>query len=60
MMEWVLVLYIYAGVWAKGDSVAITTVAMNTQEACEKAAANSEGLVKGSAKEIRHVCLKVK
>ena len=59
-MDWVLVLYIYAGVWAKGDSVAITTIPMATQEACEKAARDTEGLVRQTAKEIRHACVKVK
>ena len=59
-MEWVLVLYIYAGVWAKGDSVAMTNVPMVSMEACERAAKDAESLVKASAKEIRYVCLKVK
>lgn len=59
-MDWMLVLYIYAGVWAKGDSVAMATIPMATHEACEKAAKESDSLVKQSAKEIRYVCLKVK
>lgn len=59
-MEWVLILYIYAGVWAKSDSVAITTIPMASQEACERAAVNTEGLVKQTAKELRHVCVRVK
>lgn len=59
-MEWILVLYIYAGPWAKGDSVALTQIPMITQEACERSAKDAESLVKNSAKELRHVCLKVK
>lgn len=59
-MEWVLILYIYAGVWAKGDSVAITTIPMASQEVCERAAINTESLVKQTAKELRHVCVRVK
>ena len=58
-MEWVLVLYIYAGVWAKGDSVAITTVPMANLAACEKAGQSADSLVKGSAKDVRYVCMKV-
>ena len=53
-------LYIYAGVFAKGDSVALTTIPMATQEACEKAAKDTESLVKNTAKEIRHACVRVK
>ena len=59
-MEWMLILYIYAGVWAKGDSVAITTIPMATLDACQKAAQDTESLVKQTAKEIRHACVKVK
>ena len=59
-MDWMLVLYIYAGVWAKGDSVALTTIPMATQAACEQAAKETESLVKSTAKDIRHACVKVK
>ena len=57
-MEWMLVLYIYAGVWAKGDSVAITTVPMASLSACEKAGQSADSLVKGSAKDVRYICVK--
>lgn len=57
-MEWMLVLYIYAGVWAKGDSVAITTVPMANLSACEKAGQSADSLVKGSAKDVRYICVK--
>ena len=59
-MEYVLVLYIYAGAMASGDSVALTTVPMNDKVTCEKAAAESESLVARSTKNLRYACLKVK
>lgn len=59
-MEWVLIIYIYAGIWAKGDSVAIATIPMASQDVCEQAAVKSETLTKATAKEFRHVCVKVK
>jgi hypothetical protein len=57
-MSWVLVIYIYAGVWAKGDSVTITHVPMLTQELCEEAGKQLDSLVQGTAKEVRYLCLK--
>lgn len=57
MSAWVLVIYIYAGVFAKGDSVALESVPMVSERACEAAAQKSKALVKDSAKEFRHVCL---
>ena len=57
-MSWVLVIYIYAGAWAKGDSVTLATVPMASQELCEKAGNNLDPLVSGSAKEVRFVCLR--
>lgn len=56
-MEWVLVIYIYAGMWAKGDSVAITTVPMTSESACQTAGEKLAPLVDGSSKEVRFVCL---
>ena len=58
-MEWVLVIYIYAGTWAKGDSVTITHIPMANQQLCKRAADESEVLVKGSSKEVRALCWKV-
>lgn len=57
-MEWVLVLYIYAGAFASGDSVALTTIPMQSQEACQSAGKASGSLVTGSAKVLRFVCVK--
>jgi hypothetical protein len=56
-MSFVLVLYIYAGVLARGDSVAMHSVPMPTMAACEREGRKAEALVKGSAKDLRFVCL---
>lgn len=57
-MTWVLVLYIYAGMLAKGDSVTLTTVeGFHSKASCETAGKAAEPLVGGSAKELRFVCL---
>lgn len=59
-MEWVLVIYVYAGMWAKGDSVALTTVPMATQELCIKARDQLSDIADGSSKIVVTDCLKVK
>jgi hypothetical protein len=59
-MEYVLVLYIYAGALASGDSVALTTVPMQDIATCQKAATQAESLVRASTKVLRTSCLKVK
>ena len=59
-MEWVLVLYIYAGVLAKGDSVTLTTVPMETEKACRVAGDAANALVAGSTKIVRYVCVRNK
>ncbi len=59
-MEYVLILYIYAGALAQGDSVALTTVPMQDKVTCETAAKQAESLVARSTKVIRTACLKVK
>ncbi|KQW02230.1 hypothetical protein [Rhizobacter sp. Root1221] len=58
-MEFILVLYIYAGMFAKGDSVTVQAVPGFTSEAaCKAAGKAAEPLVAGSAKELRFICLK--
>lgn len=57
-MEWILVMYIYAGMLAKGDSVVMATVPMASQEICQREGKKGEALVGGSAKEYRFLCLK--
>ena len=57
-MTWVLVMYIYAGVFAKGDSVAIETIeGFTSEQACNTAGPYAKKLVDGSSKEYRFVCL---
>jgi hypothetical protein len=38
VMEYVLIIYIYAGALAQGDSVALTNIPMSDKVTCEKAA----------------------
>lgn len=59
-MEWVLVLYIYAGTFAQGDSVALTTILMESEKACRIAGDAAKGLVTGSTKNTRYVCVRNK
>ena len=59
-MEWVLVLYVYAGIMAKGDSVALTTVQMESEEACRIAGDAAKGLVSGTTKNTRFICVRNK
>lgn len=57
-MEWILLIYVYAGVFAKGDSVAMTTIEnFPTEESCETAARGLPRLVKGTAKEVLYLCI---
>ena len=53
-------MYIYAGVFAKGDSVAIHSIPMPSQEVCEREGRKGEKLVSGSAKEYRFICMSAK
>jgi hypothetical protein len=58
MTEWILVMYIYAGILAKGDSVTMFAVPGYTSEkACMEAGPLAKPLVSGSAKDYRFVCL---
>jgi hypothetical protein len=58
-MNWILVIYVYAGVYAKGDSVAITYIPHFKSEAACAAAGNvTKSLVNGSIKEHRFVCIR--
>lgn len=57
-MTFILILYIYAGAFAKGDSVTLAPVpGFKTLADCQAAGAASSSLVAGSAKELRYVCL---
>jgi hypothetical protein len=58
-MTWVLVMYIYAGLLAKGDSVTLTSIpGFKTEAMCSEAGAVARPLVSGSTKEYRFVCLR--
>lgn len=59
-MEWVLILYIYAGAMASGDSVALTHIPMATEQACRTAGDASNGLVRATTKNVRYVCVRNK
>ncbi len=58
-MSWTLVIYIYAGMFAKGDSVTMTHIQGFKSEAhCAAAGSAAKPLVSGSAKEIRFICIR--
>lgn len=57
-MTYVLVLYIYAGMLAKGDSVTMQVIdGFTSEESCHVAGIHGNELVKGSAKDYRFTCL---
>lgn len=58
MSAFYLVLYIYAGALAGGDSVSMVSIPQPTLAACQQAGKAAEQLVQGSLKELRFVCLK--
>jgi hypothetical protein len=58
-MSYVLVLFVYAGVLSKGDSVALTNVpGFKSEVLCEEAGKSSVNLAKGTYKDAKFVCLK--
>ena len=58
-MSWTLVIFIYAGVLAKGDSVALTYIpGFKSEAACAAAGSVSKPLVKDTFKELRYVCFR--
>jgi hypothetical protein len=58
-MAWTLVVLIYAGVWAKGDSVTLQAIpGWQSEAACKSAGSQMGSLVAGTAKEIKFVCIK--
>lgn len=57
-MFWTLVIYIYAGALAQGDSVTLTSIPMASQEVCETAGQELDSLVSGTTKVVRYVCVK--
>jgi hypothetical protein len=58
-MNWILVMYIYAGVLANGDSVALQNIqGFVSKEQCVEAGKQAEDLVRGSSKVYRFVCIR--
>lgn len=58
VMTWILILYIYAGAFAKGDSVTVTSVQFDSEAACKAAGVQAGALVEGSFKYVRYMCVK--
>lgn len=60
-MNWILIIYIYAGMLAKGDSVSVTSITgFESQALCAAAGDVGKPLVNGSAKDYRFVCVRSK
>lgn len=61
MTTWVLIIYIYAGAAAQGDSVTLTTVTgFTSQQTCDAAAKTALDLTQLSTKVTRTRCVEVK
>lgn len=61
MSTWTLIILIYAGAWAKGDSVALDHIGgYPDKAACVAAGAALDPLTAGTAKETRYVCVQSK
>lgn len=57
-MTYVLILYVYAGMLAKGDSVTMQAVyGFKSQAECVAAGKAADPLVQGSTKVLRYVCV---
>lgn len=57
MTTFYLILYIYAGGLARGDSVALQSIPMPSLAACQEAGKAAEVLVKATAKDLRFICI---
>lgn len=58
MGSWVLVMLVYAGILAKGDSVALQTIeGFDSKARCEAAGKQLPPLVSSSTKEVKFVCV---
>ena len=58
VLSWTLIIYIYAGAMAQGDSVTVTATPMATLELCKQAGDALDSLVSGSVKSVRYVCVR--
>jgi hypothetical protein len=60
-MSFILVLFLYAGTFSKGDSVALTSIpGFATEQACAAAGQKAEALVKNTLKDSRFICVQSK
>lgn len=58
-MNWVLILFVHAGMLSDKDSMALTNVpGFTTEAACQSAGKQSEVLVRRTTKEVKFVCVK--
>jgi hypothetical protein len=61
MSTWILIVYIYAGMLASGDSVTLNYIPdWNSKATCEAAARELAPLVAGSSKVLKTVCVEKK
>lgn len=59
--NWILIVYVYAGVFAKGDSVGLTNVdGFGSRDTCIEAGKQLKKLTDNTAKEIRYECIERK
>lgn len=59
-MTYTLIIFIYAGTFAKGDSVILDHVdGFATKQQCETAAAQIKSFVNGTSKDIEMQCIEV-
>lgn len=60
-MEWVLVVFIYAGIFAQSDSVAISNIpSFTSKQLCEQAGIDLSRITSSTFKEIRTKCIRNK
>jgi hypothetical protein len=59
LAQYILVIFVYAGVMAKGDSVAITAVpGFGSIQQCQIAGEEAKKLANNTFKEVKYTCLK--
>lgn len=56
-MSYVLIIYFYAGMFAKGDSIGIATQEFANKARCEAAGTAAAKFVSGTAKNVEWVCV---
>lgn len=57
-MSYILVIFIWAGAWAKGNDATMFSIpGFASAEECERAASSLPSLVNGTQQDVRHLCL---